>query len=253
MRSYIQTNTGITFMGDNGLPINIPADHSLYEEIVDAVMEDDEVAVEELIDRFLAVRKRISKADIEGVEHFAFDEKNQTITYKGVVVANQLAERILKERNYNKNIRHLLNLLANTIQNPNTRAQTDLFEWLVAGEMPITEDGCILAYKYLNHDFYDVHTGSVYQAPGMVVEMDRSLCDDNPENTCSSGLHFCSWSYLPHYASGRKLVMVKVNPRDIVAFPRDYNLSKARCCRYEIVRELDWDTAQTELKEAGAL
>lgn len=30
----------------------------------------------------------------------------------------------------------------------------------------------------------------------------------------------------------------KVSPADVVAFPTDYNLSKARCCRYEVLQEV---------------
>jgi hypothetical protein len=33
-------------------------------------------------------------------------------------------------------------------------------------------------------------------------------------------------------------MIVKVNPRDVVSIPSDYNDSKGRTCRYEVVGEL---------------
>jgi hypothetical protein len=38
-------------------------------------------------------------------------------------------------------------------------------------------------------------------------------------------------------------VIVKINPRDVVSIPTDYNDSKGRACRYEVVDEIDKDKA----------
>jgi hypothetical protein len=49
-------------------------------------------------------------------------------------------------------------------------------------------------------------------------------------------------SYLNHFG-GARTVIVKVNPRDVVSIPSDYNGAKGRTCRYEVIGELGVDPA----------
>jgi hypothetical protein len=72
---------------------------------------------------------------------------------------------------------------------------------------------------------------------GMIVEMERNRVDDDKNVTCSTGLHFCGMSYLSHFG-GARTVIVKINPRDVVSIPTDYNEAKGRACRYEVIGEL---------------
>jgi hypothetical protein len=52
-------------------------------------------------------------------------------------------------------------------------------------------------------------------------------------------LHFCSQEYLPHFGgSDSRVVIVKINPRDVVSIPTDYNNAKGRACRYEVIGEV---------------
>ena len=65
------------------------------------------------------------------------------------------------------------------------------------------------------------------------------MVDDNQNNTCSSGLHFCSQEYLSSFGdSSSRTMILKINPRDVVSIPTDYNNSKGRACRYEVIGEL---------------
>ena len=89
----------------------------------------------------------------------------------------------------------------------------------------------------MTEDFKDKHTKSFNNAPGQVCEIPRSAVDDNPDNTCSHGLHVGGYEYAKDFASGGKLVLVKVNPRDVVAVPNDYNGQKMRVCRFEVLKE----------------
>ena len=75
---------------------------------------------------------------------------------------------------------------------------------------------------------------------GKIVEMERNEVDDDKDRTCSTGLHFCSESYLNSFG-GERTVIVKINPRDVVSIPSDYNDSKGRACRYEVIGELGVD------------
>jgi hypothetical protein len=80
-------------------------------------------------------------------------------------------------------------------------------------------------------------------SPGKIVEMERNAVDDNRDRTCSAGLHFCSQSYLTHFG-GEKIVIVKINPKDVVSIPSDYNDAKGRACRYEVVGEMTVDSSK---------
>jgi hypothetical protein len=109
--------------------------------------------------------------------------------------------------------------------------------------MGITDDGHILAYKKVSADYKDIYSGTFDNSVGQIVEMRRNLVNEDRTKTCSSGLHFCSMSYLSSYGTGpgSRVVIVKVNPRDVVSVPMDYNFAKARCCRYEVVDEYTGD------------
>ena len=67
--------------------------------------------------------------------------------------------------------------------------------------------------------------------------MERNEVDDNRDRTCSTGLHFCSQDYLDHFG-GQRIMIVKINPADVVSIPSDYNDSKGRATGYEVVGEL---------------
>jgi hypothetical protein len=78
---------------------------------------------------------------------------------------------------------------------------------------------------------------------GKTVEMERNQVDDDKDHTCSTGLHFCSQDYLNHF-SGERVMILKINPRDVVSIPADYGDTKGRCCRYEVIGELGVDPAE---------
>jgi hypothetical protein len=170
----------------------------------------------------------------------------------------------------------MIAFMENLMSNPSRRAVNELYGFLEKGELPITPDGCFLAYKRVRDDFLDVHSGSVLNKPAQimtaaelaampvkagkvtvnvensvtVVSMERNAVDDDKNRTCSEGLHFCSKHYLGHFG-GERIMILKLNPRDVVSIPSDYNDSKGRACRYEVVGELgaDYDLEGTVNKD----
>src|SRR5690606_24725742 len=57
----------------------------------------------------------------------------------------------------------------------------------------------------------------------------------NPNNTCSFGLHVACFDYAKGF--GPRLIEVKVNPADVVCVPTDYNGTKMRVCKFEVIQE----------------
>lgn len=132
----------------------------------------------------------------------------------------------------------LVKFIDNLMENPSARAVRELYGFLEKNNLPITEDGYFLAYKKVRGNYLDVYSGTMDNSVGKVVTMPRRKVNDNAEQICSEGLHFCSIDYLKHFG-GERVVIVKINPRDVVSIPVDYNNAKGRCCAYEVVGEVE--------------
>ena len=242
MITYSKTDNSIVVMIDF-MPKTIPASHPNFHTIVAMAMdpETEEQDLVPLIDLPKPVNQFSENIKI----------KNGQLFYKGYPVHSTLSTMILDlidEQRYEAAKPYEL-FLEYAFANPDPRAATDLFDWVVNTGLPITPDGHILAWKAVRHDLYSIHTGSgvskYYHGIGCTVEMPREDCDANPNQTCSSGLHFAAADYLPHYAGGgSRIVAVKICPTDVVAFPVDYGWSKGRACKYTIVGEIPMDKVE---------
>jgi hypothetical protein len=235
----IITNASITLTGPDFVPRAIPASHPNFEQIRECLERGcDWNDVKDLVDLPSAIvtytKGRIKVVDDE----LFFDEQP---------VHNALAGRILNliSDKMEATAQPLINFMEKVHENPSMRAVEGLYEWLEKANLPITEDGDFIAWKIVREDYRDIYTGRFDNSIGSVVEVARNAVDEDPDRTCSSGLHFCSSGYLPHYgtSSGSRVVVVKIHPRDVVAFPRDYNTAKGRACRYEVIGEVDREAA----------
>lgn len=94
-------------------------------------------------------------------------------------------------------------------------------------------------------EFTDWHQGSTSIRLGSPVSMDRSKCDGNPMNSCSSGLHVGAPGYVKGFGSygggGNVYLACLVNPMNVVAVPSDYSYMKMRCCEYYAYGIVDLD------------
>ena len=220
--------------GDNvvividGEPHTINKTHVTYTKVVDAIKAGLWDQVKELINP-AKVLVNYSDGNLQVIDGELF--------WKGNAFHNALATRIIKMLEEGFNITPMVNFMNNLMRNPSKRAVDELYGFLEKNSLPITPDGCFLAYKRVRGDYKDCHTGTMDNSVGCVVEMERNMVDDNRDNTCSAGLHFCSHDYLRSF-SGERTVIVKINPGDVVSIPSDYNNAKGRTCRYEVVGEV---------------
>lgn len=162
------------------------------------------------------------------------------IYYKGVKIDNSLTQRIQQIIKEGKTVQNMLRFMDNLYQNPQPFAITELYDWLNACKLPITDDGRFTAYKGVRYDFKDCRTGTIDNSPGQIVFMKRSDVDTNRHETCSVGLHFCSAAYLPTFG-GDRVVKVVIDPKDVVSIPTDYGFTKGRTWKYEVVAEVSAD------------
>ena len=205
--------------------------HITYQKVLDAIKAGDWDTVKDIIEpKKVVLNYGAGNVSIQG----------ETLYWKGEVLNTGLARRMIEMLQEGFPIEPMVNFMENLYANPSKRAVTELYGFLEKNQLPITPDGHFLAYKKVRDTFMDVHSNSMLNAPGCVVEMERNAVDDNKDQTCSTGLHFCGMSYLSHFG-GERTVIVKINPRDVVSIPSDYNDAKGRACRYEVIGELNVD------------
>lgn len=207
--------------------------HIAYGKIVDALKAQDWDALREHVEPAKAIVNF-------GKGYVAINGGN--VSWKGQPFHNALATRMVEMYQDGFPIDPMVRFMENLMQNPSKRSVDQVYGFLEKNSLPITEDGHFLAYKRVRSDYKDVYTGAIDNSIGQVVEMDRNLVDDNPDSHCSTGLHFCSESYLGSFGNSSEPVMIlKINPADVVSIPTDYNGAKGRCMRYEVVAQVNGD------------
>ena len=215
----------------NNRTYQVLPDHINYKMILEALPT---ASADELLD-IVDVEKAVS-AFSDGLVEI----KNGKVLYEGEEVHGSISKRILEFMSKGLPFYPLVNFLHNLMENPSMQSQKELYDFLEHEHLPITEDGHFLAYKAVRSDFMDKYAGKFDNSVGQVVKMQRAKVDDDRARGCSDGLHAGALNYVASYGSvdnGDKIVIVKINPRDVVSVPSDCNCEKLRTCRYEVVGE----------------
>jgi hypothetical protein len=229
------TDSGILLFVD-GARYVIGNDHPNFGKIKDAIGRGDYDSIADLADIRSAVRKWMNN----GSEFALTDD---LIHLNGLPFSEAVTDKVLAMIDAGNTADPLFNFLRKVRENPAKHAQDELLLFCVANGFMIHEDGDVLAYKSVRGDYTDIHSGKFRNAVGDVVEMPRFQVDDKRENTCSTGLHFASHEYASTWAGAidgdnRRLMVMKIHPKDVVSIPVDYNNQKGRCARYEVIAEL---------------
>jgi hypothetical protein len=228
----IQGANVVVVIGTNSHTIS--KTHIAYERILEAIKTNDWPTVKNLIEpQKVILNYGAGNISIQGDRLF----------WKGEEMHNSICNRIIQMFQDGFSVEPMVNFMENLMQNPSMQSVKELYGFLEKNRMPITPDGHFLAYKKVRADYKDVHSGTFDNSVGQVVTMERNQVDDDRNRTCSSGLHFCSEDYLKHFG-GERVMIVKINPRDVCAIPSDYQETKGRCCRYEVIGELGVDPAE---------
>lgn len=223
----IQGNNVVVVIGN--VSHTISKTHITYPQVVAAIKAQDWDLVKDIIEpKKVVLSYGKGNVSIEGEQLF----------WKGKELNNGLAVRIIQMLQEGFPIEPMVLFMENLMSNPSKRSVNELYGFLEKSNLPITPDGHFLAYKKVRADYKDCHSGTMDNSVGKVLEMERNEVDDDKDRTCSSGLHFCSISYLSQFG-GERTVILKINPRDVVSIPSDYNDAKGRTCRYEVIGELN--------------
>lgn len=228
---WVKTKDHFTVVCD-GNPYTYSKKSSKYKMLMKYVQKDDREAVYNLV---------TSKKEKELLASKGFKVIGEKIINKNEELHPVLIDKLSSFIDERGNIGPYVKFLDNIEKNPDRASREQLLNYLKRYNCPITQDGCFLAYKYViklnGGKLVDSYTRTYDNSIGKIVTMDRKKCDNNPYVSCSTGLHVAAYCYAnPIAGSGNVLIEVKVNPKDVVSVPVDYNCQKIRCCRYEVIR-----------------
>lgn len=212
---------------------NASGDHPQFMEIIGLLREEKYEEAMEMLNIKRGLERYVSgDLVIEG----------GTLKYKDLIIDSGLTRRIVEKMQNGEPFEPLVAFFENLMSNPSRRAVYQLYDFLEHNDIEITDDGHFIAWKRVDSNFKDMYTGKFDNSPGTIVAVNRFQVDEDPNVTCSHGLHVAAKSYIPNYGGGRgRVIACKVNPADVVAIPTDYNNAKMRCAGYEVLYEVTSD------------
>ena len=241
---FIINNTSIVLFL-NGKPVKVDKNAPVYASIIKAFRlpeADQEAAILSALDK-----QNVNK----NIQDQGFIVSGDEVVFEGEKLPAPLAQKIVSMIRENLPVELFKNFWRNLKLNPSASSVTELYDFLAYKELPITEDGCFLAYKGVEPDFWSKNgntltvvsqgkvnsTGRIFNGVGEKIEVRRNSVDDNRNNHCSFGVHVGSLDYAKGW--GPVVLVVKVNPKDVVSVPNDCQCQKLRCCAYEVVQLLE--------------
>jgi hypothetical protein len=182
-------------------------------------------------------------AKVQGVE-----VRDNAVYWNGSIMHNVLSDRILEFALQGLDHKPLCMFLNKLMANSSSRAVEELYKFLEHKHLPITENGNFLAYKGVRNDWYSITAGAtkltkgnvdsagrIYNGIGEEIECLRNAVDDDKDRGCSYGLHAGSVEYAVNFARSGRVVIVEINPKDVVSIPIDCSYQKLRTCAYKVV------------------
>lgn len=240
----------------------IPEAHVSFKPIIEKLISG--TATDEDIRDLTGVLKTVARKMAALSERVSVDGKE--VYFDGDPLRGEISDIIKRmfEEGKALDFKPLVNFLEKAKTNPSLKSIDDLYRWIRNGDLVIDPDGDIVAYKAVkvNADGVNVsiHEGNAFvngedfhghipNVPGSIISMARSQVNDNEFETCSYGLHAGTYAYATEFATWQRhdttrLILVKINPRDVVSVPNDHNDAKMRVSRYTVLTQIDERIAQ---------
>ena len=226
----IMTLKNISVTLGDGKQLVMSRDHEDFKKVASLFADGDVAAMVEVMNIEKKQREWSFGKDICVIDgklfHFGMEVKQTSI-----------ARRIINDCEAGQDPVKFVNFFRKLMLNPSFMAVKHTYDFIEHNDLEILEDGNIRAWKKVTHDGRARY--GVPNFKGMTIMMPRNQVEDNPEKTCSAGLHVAAKEYFNHLFTGGLLIEVSVSPTDVVSVPTDYNNSKCRACRYEVLTGLE--------------
>jgi len=247
--NYIINDKSIVVLHE-GKPFKVDKSAPEYNRLIacfDLPEEEQDNAVNEVI------QSRIGRFQVDG-----FDISPDEVLYHGERLPTALANKVRSISAEGLPVKLFAKFWENLQANPSANSVRQLYDFLAYKQLPITEDGCFIAYKGVERSGWSCHgnthtkvlqgevndSGRIKNKVGDTIEVLRRDVDDNRNHHCSFGLHVGSLDYASSFSNGLVLI-VKINPADVVSVPDDCSCQKCRVCKYEVT-----DSYETEIQNA---
>lgn len=257
-----------TFLKDGDLiPLRVSEDDrpKVFQEI-NRLLETPGVDFESAAEDLYALMSPVAKVEKQIIASYHLSDNlridNGKIIFGEFVLEETLANHMLSlldeddipkdEKLWQSYVRFLDNLH----QNVNEDIRKQLFRWMqyensAGNDFAITSDGCFVGYKGCTGTVLEpksVFTGKaivdgeyieghIPNKVGSVVQMPRATVQNDPSVGCAQGLHVGTRDYATQWAP--ILLLVKVNPRDVVSVPYECDSQKIRVCEYTVLKVTD--------------
>jgi len=226
------TDGFLTIVAD-GVQHTVLASNPMFASAVSAFQSKDWDALMLVIDPSRKFNNLYAKYE-------QIEVKDGSVFVSGDVVRSIVADRIINFLADGIDCLPIFKFITRLHLNPSKRAVDELYTFLEHKHLPLTETGTFLAYKAVRQDFTDKHTGRFDNSVGNVLEMPRNKVDDDKNVGCSYGFHAGTLAYATNFAGGNdRMVLVEIDPADVVSIPTDCEFQKLRTCRYKVVAECE--------------
>jgi hypothetical protein len=239
--AFILTENSLT-VSLEGKTYTINSGHPSWRQAIESLKRKDYQSLKDLI----SVKKAFSAFTGDKVKVI-----DNQVFFNGEPIHNYLSEKILSFMEKGLPHESLIKFLERLMANPSRRAINELYAFLSHKNLPITDAGTFLAYKSVRSDYTDHHTGNFNNSIGNTLEMTRNnVCDDHNQG-CSVGFHAGSLQYASSFG-GREsvLLIVEIDPADVVSVPSDCECQKLRTCKYTVVAKYDGPLPEHYTKDA---
>jgi Ribosomal protein L7/L12 C-terminal domain len=214
-----------------GSPTVVQKGSPNFEKLREAILKErwDEV------ESHLTI-KESAKTSVEAYAKGNFTFKDGKFFLKGKEIPYDIHKRIMEMANKNEDPAPLFRFWERLKKNPSYRSVEQLWTFLTHKGIPLTKDGCFLAYKAVQSDYKDVHSSKYVNEPGTIHEMPRNEISDDPKVECHVGFHVGALGYAQSFGpSNRIIVICKIDPENVVSVPYDSSAQKMRVCKYKVV------------------
>ena len=226
------TDGFLTIVAD-GVQHTVLASNPMFASAVSAFQSKDWDALMLVIDPSRKFNNLYAKYE-------QIEVKDGSVFVSGDVVRSIVADRIINFLADGIDCLPIFKFITRLQLNPSKRAVDELYTFLEHKNLPYTETGTFLAYKAVRNDFTDKHSGKFFNGVGEVLSMPRNKVDDDKNVGCSYGFHAGTLQYASNFAGGSdRLVLVEIDPADVVSIPTDCEFQKLRTCRYKVVAEYE--------------